>query len=307
MRPLKYISQQSSDLLVYLLVPAVSVLMPASLSRWLIARMAAWRWLLSTDAAESFHRAAEYTAIGDSREWMRRCKMVSMLEARDLGLMMWGRGGSVYREIEGEAAIEETRDSVLVGMHWGPSISILGLLHSKGLGPLLVYRPVERSIFRSRPWFYFYLVYSVRYIRKMCGERAITIRGAGDALRRELPSPGTSVVVLDAPPAPGRSTIDGTVLDCPVRFNAGFPGILKDSGRDYRFYAISLRAGDSGLKKLDLTPPSRPDSQEQLLRDYCQFMTGHLRDDSAQWRIWPAAGQFFQREADPVDGDHPGG
>jgi hypothetical protein len=307
MRPFKYISLQVSDFLVFLAVPAASVILPAAVSRRLVTRMAAWRWLLAGEAAESLHRAAEYTAIGDTREWKRRWRTVVMLEARDLGLMMWGRGRSVFGEIGGAEQIGEARDSVLVGMHWGPSISILGLLKSRGLGPLLVYRPVERSILRHRPFYYYYLAFSVRYIRKTCGERAIAIRGAGDALRRELPRPGTSVVVLDAPPAPGRSTIGGTVLERPVKYNAGFPGILEASGREYRFYAISLQEGETGLKKLDLTPARRPESQEQLMGDYCQFLTEHLRKDSAQWRIWTAAGQFFQPGAGEHEGKPPEG
>lgn len=302
MRPLKFISLHGSDLLAYLLLPALAVLLPASWSRRLIAGAAGWRWLLAGDAEESLHRAAEYTATGDEGEWTRRWRMVALLEARDLGLMMWGRGRAVYAEIEGAEAVDGAHDSVLVGMHWGPSISILGLLRSRGLGPLLVYRPVERSILRHRPFLYWYLVFSVRYIRKSCGDRAIAIQGAGDALRRELPRPGTAVVVLDAPPAPGRSTIDGEVLGRPVKFNAGFPAILEESCREYLFYAISLQPGGSCVKKLELTPPRRPRSQEQLMGDYCQFLSGHLAEDSAQWRIWTAAGQFFQDAAVPEAG-----
>ena len=134
----------------------------------------------------------------------------------------------------------------------------------------------------------------MRYIRKTCGERAITIKGAGAELKRELPQPGTSVVVLDAPPAPGRSTIDGRVLGQAVKFNAGFPGILDESGREYLFYAISLKQGDSMLRTLELTAPKRPVSQERLISDYCDFMTAKIRRDSAQWRIWTVANQFFQ-------------
>ena len=219
-----------------------------------------------------------------------------MLEVRDLTLLSRGRRSAVFNEIAGAENIVQAKDRVLVGMHWGPSIAILSLLQSYGLGPLLVYRPVEPSILKQRRWYYYFLNRSVRYIHKTCGEqRAITIKGAGDALRRELPLPGTSVVVLDAPPAPGRSTIDGSVMGHPVHFNAGFPGILKDSGREYQFYAISLNK-EGTLRKLDLMPPRRPESQHQLIDEYCAFMSGLIEQDSAQWRIWQVAGQFFQDE-----------
>jgi len=302
MKMLKFLSRHFSDLVVYLLVPVVSVLLPASFSRAMIVRISAWRWLLSGEADESYTRAAKYTAIDDRQEWLQRWRLVVILEVRDLSLMAWGRRRAVFREISGAEKIEQSRDRVLVGMHWGPSIAILSLLHSRDQQPLLVYRPVESSIFKQRPWYYFFLKRSVRYICKNCGDRAITIKGAGAALSRELPKPGTSVVVLDAPPVPGRSTIDGTVLGQTVKFNAGFPGILEESGREYLLYAITLQPGDTALRTLELTPAKRPLSQSQLIDDYCDFLTAHIQQDPAQWRIWQVAEQFFQ-PPDQVPGE----
>ena len=294
--------RQISDFLVYSLVPMISVLMPAAFSRSLIGLMSRWQWLLAEDARENYTRAAKYTTIGDEREWLRRWRLVTILEARDLSLLVWGRRNAVFNEIEGAADIEQARDRVLIGMHWGPSIAILSLIDSRGQNPLLVYRPVEPSIIRHRPWYYFFLTRSVRYIRKTCGERAITIKGAGAALKLELPRRGSSVVVLDAPPAPGRSTINGTVLDQPVKFNAGFPEILDESKREYLFYAISLKQGNSAQRTLELTAPKHPQSQTQLIDDYCEFLTAHIRQDSAQWRIWSVADQFFQLiSKSPID------
>lgn len=290
---MKSLSVQLSDLLVYLLIPGLSVLLPAAASRALVTRLSGWQWLLAGDAEVCCARAADYTPIADPQEWKRRWRLVVMLEARDLSLLMWGRRESVFEEIEGADAIEATRDSVLVGMHWGPSIAILSLLKRFGLNPLLVYRPVERDIFRLRPFYYGFLARSVRYIRKTCGGRAITIRGAGARLREELAQSGTSVVVLDAPPAPGRSTIEGHVLGQPVRFNAGFPDILAESGRPYFRYAISLQKGGAGLRRLELEGPEHMPASEVFMQRYCDFLDQHLRADPAQWRIWQVAEQFF--------------
>ncbi len=299
MKPLKFLSRHVSDLIVYVLIPVLTLLLPASFSRTLTVRVAAWQWLLSHEAAECYFRAAKYTAIDGEREWKQRWRLVVILEVRDLCLLTCGRRRAVFGEIAGSEDIELARDKVLVGMHWGPSISILSLLYSRGLQPLLVYRPVELAIIRHRPWYYFYLVWSVRYIRKTCAERAITIQGAGEALKKALQLSGTSVVVLDAPPVPGRSTIDGVVLGRPVKFNSGFPGILQESGREFLFYALSLQQGDSGLRKLELTAAAKLCSQEEFMRDYCDILTAHIRADPAQWRIWQVAEQFFQG---PLDG-----
>lgn len=294
MKPRNFFSRHFSDLVVYALVPVVSVLIPASFSRRLIVGIASWQWLLNEEATECYSRAAEYTTISDPQKWKRRWRLVTILEVRDLSLLSVGRRSAVFNEISCADDIGQSRDRVLIGMHWGPSIALLGLLQSKGQNPLFVYRPVEPTIFKSRPWYYLFLKRSVRYINKTCGDRAIRIKGAGAALARELPRPGTSVGLLDAPPAPGRSTIDGNVIGRPVKFNAGFPEILDESGREYHFYAMSLDDSGEALKVLELAQARRPESQQQLIRDYCEFLGEHINKDSAQWRIWQAADQFFQ-------------
>ncbi|MDX1460908.1 MAG: hypothetical protein R3348_07615, partial [Xanthomonadales bacterium] len=103
-------------MLAYVLVPMLSLLLPASASRRLIRKMASWQWLLQPEARVSCERAAEYTVIADRLEWMRRWRCVAMLEARDRALLAWGRRSSVFREIQGADEIERCRDRVLVGM-----------------------------------------------------------------------------------------------------------------------------------------------------------------------------------------------
>ena len=109
------------------------------------------------------------------------------------------------------------------------------------------------------------------------------------------------MVVLDAPPAPGRSTLNGTVLGQPVRFNAGFPDILAASGRKYLFYAISLRPGNDGSRMLELEMENTPG--DTLMDEYCRYLGAHLAEDSAQWRIWQVAGQFFQHASSEPGAD----
>lgn len=287
---------QISDFLAYVLLPVAALCLPAASSRWLVGRVAGWNWVLRDEADASYAHAAKYTRIGDEQEWKQRWRTVALLDARDLYLLTGGRSRTVIGEIEGRERIEQARDRVLVGMHWGPAIAILKLLHSHGMQPLLVYRRVERDILRSRPFYYLFLRKAVRYIERTCGERAVPVRGASDALRRRLPMPGTSIVVLDAPPTPGRSTIAGEVLGWPVLFNAGFPDILRESGREHQFFAISLQPGAAALKILDMTDPRPAGSSGALIREYCAFLGRHLGEDSAQWRIWQVADQFFQAE-----------
>jgi hypothetical protein len=298
MKLLKTTALHLSDLLVYILLPVIAICLPAALSRRMVRQVASWQWVLRDEASASYMHAAKYTAIEDEQEWKDRWRLVVLLDARDLYLLTSGRSRAVLAEIEGAEQILKAKDRVLVGMHWGPSIAILALLRREGLNPLLVYRQVERYILQVRPFYYHFLRKSINYILQNCQQRAIPIRGAGHALRSELARPGTAIIVLDAPPVPGRSTITEEVLGHAVCFNAGFPEILQESRREYIFYAISLTPGRRVGKVLEMTEPQDCQSPNIMLGAYCAFLGRHLGTDSAQWRIWRAADQFFQ----PVKG-----
>jgi hypothetical protein len=43
-------------------------------------------------------------------------------------------------------------------------------------------------------------------------------------------------------------------------------------------------------------PSSQVGYGGQLIGEYCDFLSDHIQQDSAQWRIWQVAGQFFQSE-----------
>ena len=100
---------------------------------------------------------------------------------------------------------------------------------------------------------------------KTMGERAVPVGGAGRILRAMMDQAGSVIVVMDAPPMEGRSTMDSQVLGRKAIFNAGFPNILAEKEKEFVFYAISLQPGDTVKKKLELEGPfSSSEAQEFL-------------------------------------------
>ena len=147
------IRRQWVDFIVYLALPLASVFLPSAWSRALLARSSNLNWVLSAEAEAAWSSACKYVDTGDEKAWKARWKQVEMLDARDLYLMSFGRTRSVLEEIECDTDMEIVRDRVLIGMHWGPSISILKLLQVAGLDPALPYRKPEREMLRIRPFF----------------------------------------------------------------------------------------------------------------------------------------------------------
>lgn len=290
---MKALHRQLVDFIVYLALPSISVLLPAAWSRVLLARCSYFDWLLSMEAENAWQSASGFVDTGDEKKWKARWKQVEMLDARDLYLMNFGRIRSIQSEIECETALDIVKGRFLIGMHWGPSISILKLLRLAGLSPAIPFRQPEKAIARTRPFYYLFVSMAARYIVKTM-DVPDAAAGAGKVLRSMMGQAGTAIVVMDAPPTEGRSTLNATVLGKNAIFDAGFPAILVDRKKEYVLYSMSLQAGDSLCKKLELHGPYSAIDAQEFLQNYADFLDRHLASDSAQWRIWHAAPQFWR-------------
>jgi len=286
------IRRQSVEFVVYLVLPLVSVLLPLAWSRALLIRISKLKWILSEEAHNSWSNAVNFVDVGDERIWKARWKQVEMLDVRDLYMMSFGRSDAVLGEIVCDTELEIVKGRFLIGMHWGPSISILKLLQLAGLNPAMPFRQPEKQIIRTRPFYYLFVTMAARYIVKTM-DVPNAAAGAGKVLRSMMGQAGSAIVIMDAPPTEGRLTMNATVLGKQAVFDAGFPAILIDKKREYVFYAMSLKAGDSPGKKLELSGPFNANDAQEFLQHYADFLDGHLSSDSAQWRIWHAAGQFW--------------
>jgi hypothetical protein len=285
--------QQLSDFFTYLLIPGIAVMLPASSSRRVLRRVSGWRWLLAAAADAAFKGSRDFVDIKDEADFNKRWKQVELLDVRDLYMIMCGRSKAVLAEVECKKNVGLAKNRVIIGMHWGPAMSILKLLQVAGLEPALPYRPPRKEILRRRPFYYLFSTLAARYMVKTMGERAVPVGGAGKVLREMMDQTGSVIVVMDAPPMQGRLTLSGTVLGKKVLFNEGFPGILADKEKEYVFYAISLQADDSVTKKLELEGPFSSREAGAFLQNYAAFLDRHLSADPAQWRIWHVAQQFW--------------
>ncbi len=287
------LSQQISDLLIYVLIPGLALIIPASASLWMVGLVSRWPWFLSASADAALQGAKEFVDIEDAASWKQRWKQVEALDVRDLYLMLGGRSRTVLAEIESSQSVEVATDRVMIGMHWGPSSSILKYLAQAGLSPAIPYRPTEKHILRVRPFYYLFSRMASRYLVRTMGERAVPVGGAGKTLRAMLDQRGSVFVVMDAPPMEGRPTMTASVLGVKASFNAGFPEILADKGKEYVFYAMNLHPDGSTRKWLELNGPHCSDSAEAFLKNYAAFLHTHLATDSTHWRIWHVARQFW--------------
>ena len=295
MQAWNYLTRQMADFLLYVLIPGLSVLLPAAWSRSLLARISRCGWLLSAKSDAAWNMACEFASIepGNESQWKLRWKQIELLDVRDLYLMVFGRSKAILAEIEYETPLDSAKDRAMIGMHWGPSISTLKMMSVAGLTPAFLYRSPARQMLRSRPFYYLFLSLASRHLEKTMRERAIEVGGVGRKLGPMLDQPGSVVVLMDAPPMEGRPTFSCPVQNRDAVFNAGFPTILAEKQKEYMFYALSLHPDGSLRKKLELQGPFTAKDAQTFLRDYASFLDQKLSADSVQWRIWHAARQFW--------------
>jgi len=293
MRLVSRISRQLTDLLAYLLIPGIALITTASFSRRILRRVSTWNWFFAVAAEAAFNGARKHVDIPDKELWKRRWKQVELLDARDLCMMLFGRTRSVMAEIEHPADFEMARNRVMVGMHWGPAISILKLLAVSDMRPAFPFRPTERHLLRSRPFYFLFSQLAVLYLSRTLDDRAVPVGGAGKVLQGLLDEPGSICVLMDAPPSRNRRAINKPVLGASARFHVGFPAMLTDRHKEYVLYAMNLCADGSARKKLEVVGPFIADDAEDFLDNYASFLDRHLSSDSAQWRIWHAEHQFW--------------
>lgn len=290
------VSQQLSDLFTYLLIPGLAIVVPARVSRWMVRKASGWHWFLAASAEAAWQGARKFVDIGDEAGFKKRYKQVELLDVRDLYMILCGRDRAVIAEVQMDVPVELVKDRVIIGMHWGPSISILRILQLAGMQPALPFRPPEKEVLRIRPFYYFFSRLAAYYMVKTMGDRAVPVGGAGKILRGFVDQPGSPLVVMDAPPMAGRPVLKSDVLGKPASFNAAFPKTLADTEKEYVFYAISLQAGDGVSKQLELDGPHSSSDAQEFLQRYAGFLEQHMRDDPAQWRIWHATVQFWNQD-----------
>jgi hypothetical protein len=291
------ISRQLNDLLAYVLIPGIALVTTASFSRRVLRRVSAWDRFMGEAAEAAFRGACKHVDITDEKEWKRRWKQVELLDVRDLYLMVFGRSGAVMAEIDQPRELEVARNRVMVGMHWGPAISILRLLALSEFKPAFVYRPPELKLLFVRPFCYLYSRLVSVYLSRTLADRAVPIGGAGGILQRLLKEDGTICVLMDSPLMQGRPAASRMVLGKGARLNVGFPALLADSHREYVLYAMNLQVHGSLRKRLELSGPFGADNPEEFLDNYATFLDQYLSGDSPQWRIWHAESQFWNDAA----------
>lgn len=286
------LGRQIGDFLTYILLPLCCVALPYTWGQALILRVAGHGWLLQSRSELALEQALRFISIDDSQRWLQQWRLVEMMEARDLWLAVVGRSNSIRKRIRVHPLPQAQVGLVLLGMHYGPTAIVLRIFQEAGLGPRFVYRGIGAELRRLVPFQWLYSKLNVRYIRQSCAGREISVPGARSKLETALGEAGTPVILLDAPVTRGGQSIHADVLGLDTEFSGEGPQLLVDGQAVCVHYWMEV--DEAGERQLHFSPASRPDSAEQLVREYANLLSSVLQANSAHWRLWHAADQLFR-------------
>lgn len=253
-------------------------------------------WLLKGRSETALKVAQGYHAVADETQWKARWRFTELIEARDLWLAMLGRRKHLVKAVRRDGLPPVMDRLVLLGMHWGPSVLALELFRDAGLAPRFVYRRVPAEVVWIAPFYFLYLKLLVAYIRRACDGRDIPVPGARSELVSALDEPGTPVILLDAPITSEGRSMRQRVLHREAEFYRDGLELLATHRARCVLYTLGL--DDEGVNTLRCGEVFEPASAEDLLENYAEMMSQCLARDSAQWRLWHAAGQLFRGPAD---------
>jgi hypothetical protein len=282
--------RQIGDLLAYILLPLATVLLPFRSGDALIRSIAYRGWLLNGRSRAFASAAGNVIHLDEPENWKARWRLVELSDARDAWYCFFGRSRSLVKSVD-PADLSAAHGPVLVGAHWGIGLRALIVFRHAGLQPRFVYRRVERDILRFAPFQYLYLKILVACIRRVCGERSIEVPGARRAFESALDEEGSPVILLDAPAMNPDTALNTRVLGHAVALNPDGARLLAEKSVKCSFFALGVSW--EGRTILNCNPPFTPSSAAELIAAYGDFLTGLLEQDSAQWRLWHAAPQFF--------------
>lgn len=232
--------------------------------------------------------AAEIVAAGSGfrtdADWQRRRLLVAALDRQDNMARLLHRAIAAPDRLEVRGCWPGGR-FIALGMHWGAGFPALEHLLRAGHKPAFVYRPENPSELESWPD----RCYDRLHLRALKGfGNSICVGGAYRRIIDALEAGCVPVVLFDAPPTTGSSSLMVVNGAYRLRLRAALFRLIVDQAVNCVFFRCGYQTGCPG-RLLEIGSPVRSDDPKALAEAAADFMLKTLREDSAQWHLWPMA------------------
>lgn len=290
---MRWILQQTLDLLAYWLLPFLCFLLPARPANALARFIAGRGWFFRRPAANALDNVSAILPVTDPEAWKAEFRLIQFLDAVDVWHGLFSSDRRITRHL---VSVPESwpppSRQIFLGSHLGPSTLVLRCMAAAGLKPAFIYRRAQSDLKGRAPVLHAYQRWRVRYLHKVCEGREVGTPGGRDAVRQLLAEPDCCLVLLIDAPSPrdhdvaleicsGRLPIDPRGISMAVE-----EGLLATP-----FVMFWDRA--SGRRKIELHSSTRLTDTDLTLQQMNGLIEQWVQTYPAQWQLWLTAQPVF--------------
>jgi len=285
-------------LVVLIVLPALSLLLPWTRCNKLFWKIARLNWLYSDRVDLAYEKASIYIKRPEPESWKRKARYHLLVENSDyfLTLSKGSKGRDKYLEIKGDSLVGQSRDVLFVTFHWGQGFWALDYLKSEGFRPAWLYLPVEESPAWGNIMANIMGRLRVKQVERLAGVPPIATGNSIAKMKRRLKSERDAVLAMpDAPIKNKGSSIPVKLLDEEARLPAGVIRMAAEEQLDVYAYTIRVNAY-SGKRVMQIHGPLLYENVGKLAQSLATLLESAIKDDSAAWYMWPYVDSFFSTD-----------
>ena len=291
------LATECRDLLTFFLLPLPALLLPWRLAWPFYWRVAARRGVFSNQTERALAQARNSLQNPPDAEWARRFRSVLIVDLVDFWFSLLCPWRLRWR-IRARGAWPTRGPVVIIGSHWGPGFGALRSMRWAGIRPHFIFRKTPSERFRGQRVRQLFVTLRLRHQKRLFPGKCYHPGGYPRRLLRALRRDEHILVLADVPAGPHDDAAVIEVFGRPAVISTGMLGLTVRAGASFVTYAqgLDVATGDRDLR-IDCLRQSA--SRRELLEALAGFLEETLERDPAQWQLWFAAAQFFERRPPP--------
>ena len=285
---------EARDLVEMVLVPGIAALLPWPLCFRLFRRIARWDWLYRHECHEALRHASERGWVrGDPAEWLRDCRLVTLVDNADYFLSRFRSDGWMDRHVEVTGAWPaRSQAAILCTFHWGAGMWALRHIGRAGLAGHALVAPHLRENFPGRAVRYHY--YDARNReneRALNGTPVIEATALPRTLMRALQAGDQLLAAVDVPADQAAASEPIRLLGMDARAPRGLFRLASASDVPMYVYLTGLRMSDGkrtlAIHKLEAR------ELKPMMDEAFRHLEAAIESHPPAWHFWKVAPRFF--------------
>jgi hypothetical protein len=292
-------------------IPLAAALLPRRAGFALLARAAASDRVRHACEAQALENAKRLIGVLpaidgvdpriDGRAWLRDWKLLQFVDNADLFLSATRGERWIVRNVDVLGAWPTRSPFLALSSHWGAGLWALREMRRAGHRARFLLLRVDRDALAADRAYLAYIGARIRAVERATGAPVIYTGGAAseiDAAWRK----GTAVVALcDAPPPPGRSTLDGHAGRLAFTMPSGLMRLACERRMPVVWFAARVDRR-TGRRRLEIETARVYADPRSMADSIAARLAALIASDSAAWHMWPYASQLIGEPVEAHEG-----